>query len=212
VTTPRAPRIKVCGITGLGDAERAVEAGAWALGLILYPGSPRRCRSADAEAIARAIRRRALITGVFCNHPLDAIARRHESVGFDVVQLHGDEGPAFCAEVARRIGAKVTKAARVDDAGDMRALDAFRAVDYHLVDGVRRGEPVDPGLRRARRSDVRLLIAGSLTPDNVGAAIAAWEPYGVDVASGVEAEPGRKDPERLTAFFDAVRGAEVAAP
>lgn len=205
------PKVKICGITTVEDAELAVELGAWAVGLIFHQPSPRRVRAADAERIGAAVRRRALVTGVFLNHPLDQIVRRHESVGFDLVQLHGDEGPAFCSEVARRTGAKVVKAARVRDAGDVRALDAFRSVDFHLVDGVERGEPVDAGLRRARRSGIPLLIAGSLTPENVADAIGAWQPYGVDVASGVEAEPGRKDPERLEAFFAAVRGAEVTA-
>lgn len=206
-----APKVKICGITTVEDAELAVELGAWAVGLIFHPSSPRRVRAPDAERIGAAVRRRALIAGVFLNHPLDQIVRRHESVGFDVVQLHGDEGPAFCSEVARRTGAKVVKAARVRDAGDVRALDAFRSVDFHLVDGVGHGEPVDPGLRRARRSGIPLLIAGSLTPDNVADAIAGWQPFGVDVASGVEAEPGRKDPAKLEAFFAAVGGAEVPA-
>lgn len=206
-----APKVKICGITTVQDAELAVELGAWAVGLIFVPSSPRRVKVAAAEQIAQAIRRRALVTGVFLNHPLDQIVRRNESIGFDLVQLHGDEGPAFASEVARRTGAKVVKAARVSDAGDVRALDAFRSVDFHLIDGVERGEPVEPALRRVRRSDIPLLIAGSLTPDNVADAIAAWQPHGVDVASGVEAEPGRKDPDRLAAFFDAVNGAEVGA-
>lgn len=206
-----APKVKICGVTTVEDAELAVELGAWAVGLIFHQPSPRRVRVPEAERIGAALHRRTLVTGVFVNHPLDAIMRQHERVGFDVVQLHGDEGPAFCSEVARRTGAKVTKAARVRDAGDLRALDAFRSVDFHLVDGVERGEPVDPALRRARHSGIPLLIAGSLTPENVLDAIAAWEPFGVDVASGVEAEPGRKDPEKLAAFFAAVAGAGVAA-
>ena len=205
------PKVKICGVTTVQDAELAVELGAWAVGLIFHQPSPRKVKPSEAERIAQAIRRQALIAGVFLNHPLDQIVRRHESIGFDLVQLHGDEGPAFASEVARRTGAKVIKAVRVSDAGDVRALDAFRSVDFHLIDGVQRGEPVEPGLRRVRRSEVPLLIAGSLTPENVAEAIAAWEPYGVDVASGVEAEPGVKDPEALRAFFAAVGGPEATA-
>lgn len=205
------PHVKICGITTVEDAELAVELGAWAVGLVFHEPSPRRVRPSEAARIGQAVRRRTLVAGVFLNHPLDQIVRRHESVGFDLVQLHGDEGPAFCAEVARRTGAKVVKAARVRDAGDVRALDAFRSVDFHLIDGVTRGEPVDPALRRARRSGIPLLVAGSLRPDNVAEAIAGWRPHAVDVASGVEAEPGRKDPAKLEAFFAAVRGAEVPA-
>jgi phosphoribosylanthranilate isomerase len=85
-------------------------------------------------------------------------------------------------------------------------------VDFHLVDSADRGQPVDPSLLRVRRADIPLILAGGLTPENVREAIEAAEPFAVDVASGVEVEPGRKDPERLRAFFDAVRDTEVRAP
>jgi phosphoribosylanthranilate isomerase len=207
-----APNVKICGITTVEDAELAVELGAWAVGCIFHRPSPRHCAPAAAERIAAAVRRRTLVAGVFVNHPLDAIVRLHDRVGFDVVQLHGDEGTAFASEVARRTGAKVIKAVRVHDAGDVRALDAFRSVDFHLVDSAERGQPVDPSLLRVRRAEIPLILAGGLTPENVGEAIAAADPFAVDVASGVEAEPGRKDPERMRAFFAAVGEAEVPAP
>jgi phosphoribosylanthranilate isomerase len=206
-------KVKICGITSLEDAERSVDLGAWAIGCIFHRPSPRRCRPGEAARIAAAVKRRALVAGVFVNHPLDEIVRLNDRVGFDLVQLHGDEGPAFCSEVARRTGAKVIRAVRVRDAGDVRALDAYRSVDYHLLDSSRPGEPVDPALLRARRADIPLLLAGGLTPANVGAAVAAAEPFAVDVASGVEAEPGRKDHAALEAFFAAVAEADgVAAP
>ena len=205
-----ATNVKICGITNLDDAERAVELGAWAVGCIFHRPSPRRCRPAEAARIAAAVKRRALVAGVFVNHPLDEIVRLHDRIGFDLVQLHGDEGPAFCSEVARRTGAKVIRAVRVSDAGDVRALDAYRSVDFHLLDSAHPGEPVDPMLLRARRADIPLLLAGGLTPENVGAAIVAAEPFAVDVASGVEAEPGRKDPEVLEAFFAAVAETDAA--
>jgi phosphoribosylanthranilate isomerase len=113
VTTPRPPRIKICGLTGLDDAQRAVEAGAWALGLILFSGSPRRCPLPAAERISGALRRQAHICGVFVNAPLDEVSGVADALGLTMIQLHGDEGPSFCAEVARRTGAKVMKAARV---------------------------------------------------------------------------------------------------
>ncbi|MEZ5121517.1 MAG: phosphoribosylanthranilate isomerase [Solirubrobacterales bacterium] len=204
-------KVKICGITSVEDAERSTELGAWAVGCIFHRPSPRRCRPTEAARIAAAVRRRALVAGVFVNHPLDEIVRLHERVGFELVQLHGDEGPAFCSEVARRTGAKVIRAVRVRDAGDVRALDAFRSVDYHLLDSARSGETVDPALLRVRRADIPLVLAGGLTPANVGAAIAAAGPFAVDVARGVEAEPGRKEPARLEAFFAAVAAADGAA-
>jgi phosphoribosylanthranilate isomerase len=201
------PKVKICGITNVDDAELCVELGAWAIGLIFHRPSPRRCAPGEAALISAAVRRRTLVTGVFVNHTLDDVARLHERVGFDLVQLHGEEGPSFCAEVARRTGAKVIKAVRVHDAGDVRALDAFRSVDFHLIDSAEPGQPVDPVMLRGRRSDVPLILAGGLTPENVADAIAAVEPFAVDVASGVEAEPGRKDPAKLEAFIAAVQGA-----
>ena len=208
-----APNVKICGITTVQDAELAVEHGAWAVGLIFHRPSPRSCAPAEAERIAAAVRRRTLVTGVFVNHPLDAITRLHDRVGFDLVQLHGDEGPAFAAEVARRTGAKLVKAARVHDAGDVRALDGFRTADFHLIDSAESGQPVDPALLRVRRADIPLIVAGGLTAENVVEVIEATDPFAVDVASGTEGdEPGRKDPERLAAFFEAVRGVEVPSP
>jgi phosphoribosylanthranilate isomerase len=205
VTTTKT---KICGVTRVEDAELAVSLGAWAVGLI-FADSPRRCRPAQAERISAALRRRTLVTGVFLNHPLDAVVALHDRVGFDAIQLHGDEGPAFATEVARRTGAKVIKAMRVRDAGDVRALDAFRNVDYHLIDGPGKGQTVEPALIRGRRSTLPLILAGGLTPDNVAGQIEAVEPFAVDVATGVEAEAGVKDPELLEAFFSAVSGATV---
>lgn len=202
------PKVKICGVTRLEDGELAVSLGAWAVGLI-FADSPRRCDPQQAREIANALRRKTLVTGVFLNHPLDEVVALQEHCGLDVVQLHGDEGPSFATEVARRTGAKVIKAARVRDAGDVRALDAFRSVDFHLVDGPGAGEVVESTLLRHRRSGVPLILAGGLTPDNVAGQITEIEPFAVDVASGVEAVPGVKDPAALEAFFAAVSGATV---
>jgi phosphoribosylanthranilate isomerase len=203
------PRIKFCGITTPDDAERAVEAGAWALGLILWPGSPRRCPLPAAERIAATFRRRAEICGVFVNAPLDEVTSTAEGIGLSLVQLHGDEGPAYCSEVARRTGAKVIKAARVRGGADINALEAFHT-DFHLLDtyqaGVQggTGETFDWELVKRRRSTAPLILSGGLTAANVAAAIEATHPFAVDTASGTEARPGVKDPEKLRAFAAAV--------
>jgi phosphoribosylanthranilate isomerase len=209
VTTPRAPRIKICGITGLDDAKRAVEAGAWALGLILFPGSPRRCALPDAERIAATLRRQVEVCGVFVNAPLDEVTGTADGVGLTMIQLHGDEGPAFCAEVARRTGAKVVKAARVRGFSDINALEAFHT-DYHLLDAHQpgryggTGETFDWDLVGRRRTTTPFILSGGLNPENVAAAIEATQPFAVDTASGTEARPGVKDPEKLRAFAAAV--------
>jgi phosphoribosylanthranilate isomerase len=209
VTSPRPPRIKICGITGLDDAKRAVEAGAWALGVILFPGSPRRCALPAAERIAATLRRQAEICGVFVNAPLDEVTGTADGLGLTMVQLHGDEGPAYCAEVARRTGAKVMKAARVRTGADVAAIERF-PTDFHLLDAHQpgrwggTGETFDWELVRQRRTSIPFVLSGGLTPENVGAAIVATGPFAVDTASGTEARPGVKDPEKLRAFAAAV--------
>jgi len=212
----RAPRIKFCGITRVDDAQLAVEAGAWAIGLILWPGSKRACELPEAELIARTLRRQVEVCGVFVNASLDDVAQTADAVGLTMVQLHGDEGPAFCSEIARRSGAKVIKAARIADQGDVTALNAFHT-DFHLLDAHVAGElggtgrTFDHDLVAGRRSKVPLILSGGLTADNVGAAIAKTHPWAVDVASGVESVPGIKDPERIAAFAAAV-AATVPTP
>ena len=205
-------RIKFCGITTLDDAELAVGAGAWAVGLIFWPGSPRRCDPAAAAEIAAALKRRVEVAGVFVNATLDHVAELAEGVGFTMLQLHGDEGPAYCAEAARRTGAKVIKAVRVRSGADVQALSAFHT-DYHLLDSYTAGVPGGSGetfaweIARSHRGRAPVILSGGLKAENVGEAIAAVRPFAVDVASGVERAPGVKSPEKLHAFAEAVRHA-----
>jgi phosphoribosylanthranilate isomerase len=204
-------RVKICGITRLEDAELAASLGAWAIGFVLWPGSKRAVDPARAAGIAQTLRRRVDLVGVFVNPALDEVAAAAEALHLTHVQLHGDEGPAFCAEVGRRTGAKVIKAVAVRSGADLQALARFRT-DLHLLDaGAGGGRAWDWALVAGRRSSVPAILAGGLTPENVAAGIAAVRPWGVDVASGVEAAPGVKDPAKLEAFFAAVRPAEVPA-
>jgi phosphoribosylanthranilate isomerase len=209
------PRVKICGVTNLEDALLASELGAWALGMIFYEGSPRACRVDDAEAIGAALHRRAELAGVFVNATLDEIATTSDRVGLTLVQLQGDEGPSFCAEVARRTGARVIKAVSLRNAGSVRELERFHT-DFHLVDGHSvglrggTGKTFDWSLLAERRARVPVIVSGGLRAENVGAAVVATAPFAVDVASGVEARPGRKDPARLAAFFAAVQESGAA--
>ncbi len=206
---PVIPKLKFCGITNPADATHAVNAGAWALGMILWPGSPRRCELDVAAEIAAIYKRRVEIVGVFVNPTLAQLARAADAAGFTMLQLHGDEGPVFCAEAARRTGCRVIKAARVHSRADIQALGAFHT-DFHLLDSYVRGVRGGTGatfaweLARVHRAAAPLILSGGLTPGNVGEAIAAVRPFAVDVASGVEASPGRKDPAKLEAFAAAV--------
>ncbi|MGI8506135.1 MAG: phosphoribosylanthranilate isomerase [Solirubrobacteraceae bacterium] len=209
------PKIKFCGITSLRDASLAVQAGAWALGMITWPGSPRRCELDVAAEIAAAYRRQVELVGVFVNPTLDQLARAADTAGFTILQLHGDEGPVFCGEAARRTGCRVIKAARVHSRADIQALAAFHT-DFHLLDSYVRGVPGGTGatfaweLAGAHRGDIPVILSGGLNPANVVNAIAAVRPFAVDVATGVEARPGRKDRDKLEAFAAAV--ASSAAP
>jgi phosphoribosylanthranilate isomerase len=196
-------RIKHCGITSLEDAELCVDAGAWALGMILWRDSPRACAPEEAGRITRAMRRKVELAGVFVNERLARVVELADVLGLTVVQLHGDEGPAFCGEVARRTGAKVIKAVRVGTRGDVASLEPFHT-DYHLLDGGG-GEAFAWELVRARHRDAPpLILAGGLTAQNVGQAIETVRPFAVDVASGTERTPGTKDPEKVRAFAAAV--------
>ena len=201
-------KVKVCGMTNLADAEHAASHGAWAIGLIHHPESPRFVKPEIAEEIGAALKRRCEIAGVFVNSTLEQVIEAAERENLTLLQFHGEEGPAFCVEAARRTGAKVIKAMRVTAAADVRAAEAFRT-DFHLFDGYWHGvhggtgQRFDWDLVTKRRSKVPMILAGGLTAENVAGAIDLIRPYGVDVVSGVEAEPGRKDPARVEAFLEA---------
>jgi phosphoribosylanthranilate isomerase len=209
-------KVKICGITRLEDAELAIAHGAWALGFLLWPPSKRFVDPAVAAGITRVVRRKVETVGVFVNQPLDEIADRVDILGLTHVQLHGDEGPSFCTAVAQRTGAKVIKALRIGHAADIRDSERFHT-DYHLLDTAQHGSfggtgaTWDWALVKQRRAKVPLILSGGLTPENVAAGIDAVRPYAVDVASGVEASPGVKDPTKLEAFFAAVEGAHVGS-
>ena len=209
-------RVKVCGLTNLDDAERAVDLGAWALGMVFWPHSPRRCPHDQAARIAAAMRRRADLVGVFVDAHLDTVVRAADELALTMLQLHGDEGPSYCAEVARRTGCKVIKAVKVRTQADLRGLRSFHT-DFHLLDS---GSAVAPGGTGATwdwalidelTGGVPVIASGGLNPDNVADAIRVLRPYAVDTASGTESEPGVKDPAKLEAFFAAAAEASVAA-
>jgi phosphoribosylanthranilate isomerase len=206
-------RVKICGVTRVDDARLAADLGAWAVGTIFFSGSPRACDPETAEAIGATLKRRAELVGVFVNAPLDEVAQLADRCGLTMLQLHGDEGPAYCREAARRTGCRVMKAVRVKDAASIRRIESFREADLHMLDahapGLRggTGRSFDWSLAARHRSKVPVVLSGGLGPDNVADAIAAVHPYAVDSASGTEAEPGVKDPAKVEAFVAAARAA-----
>jgi phosphoribosylanthranilate isomerase len=207
-------RVKICGITRPEDAEHAAALGAWALGFNLWSGSRRKADPAVVAGIARTLRRRVELVGVFVNPTLAEVVDATEAIGFTYVQLHGDEGPAFCTAVAERTGVRVIKALGVGSGADIRDAERYHT-DLHLLDAAAgaayggTGRTWDWDLIAQRRSNVPLILSGGLTPDNVAEAIAAVRPWAVDVASGVESAPGIKDHAKVEAFFAAAQGSTV---
>jgi phosphoribosylanthranilate isomerase len=202
--------VKVCGMTNLDDAEHAAAHGAWAIGLIHHRDSPRYVEAEVAEEIGAALKRRCEIAGVFVNSTLEEVVDAAERENLTLLQFHGEEGPSFCLEAGRRTGARVIKAMRIKSAADVKAAEAFRT-DFHLFDAYWHGlhggtgQSFDWELVAKRRSKVPMILAGGLTAENVADAIGLVRPNAVDVVSGVEAEPGRKDHAKVEAFLEAAR-------
>ena len=207
-------RVKFCGITNLDDGRQAAHLGAWAIGLNHHPESPRFCEPQVAVEVGAALKRQLEVVGVFVNPTLDELAAAAEDESLTMIQLHGDEGPAFCREAARRTGCKVIKALRVRSGADIRAAEAYRT-DFHLLDAHRPGTPGGTGesfdweLLAGRRSEVPLILAGGLTAENVADGVAAARPFAVDVATGVEAEPGVKDHALMARFVESAQRGSV---
>lgn len=199
--------IKICGLTNPGDAEHAVRAGADALGLNFVHGSKRRITVEQARPIVEAVRGSTELVAVVCN-PTDLEVKELREVGMEWLQLHGEE-PA--ARVARLLP-RAFKAVAIEDAADARRAGSFpgeRLLVDTKVSGASggTGKVFDWQLVTDLAKSRQLVLAGGLTPKNVAAAVRVLAPWGVDTASGVELVPGVKDPELVTAFVLAVRGA-----
>jgi phosphoribosylanthranilate isomerase len=206
------PYVKICGITREEDARLAVRLGAQAIGFVLWPASPRAIAVQEARRIAMGLDASVWRAGVFVNAQPADVRRVVQTIGLDVVQLHGDERVADFMEC----GATIVKAVALRDVASLEAAEALPRAVTLLVDAadpVRRG---GTGLRAnwalaARLAGQRpIILAGGLTAENVEEAIARVHPAGVDVSSGVEARPGIKDPVRLEQFFAAVASARAS--
>jgi phosphoribosylanthranilate isomerase len=200
------PRVKVCGVTSVAQAEACVEAGADLLGVNFVPASPRRVDEQVAASIARAIRGRCELVGVVADQGADELRALRDRVGLDWLQLHGDEP----AEMVSALAPYAFKAVRVGSAADVLAARDFPG-SLLLIDARVEGTLGGSGVRVEPRWVVDLararpvLLAGGLRPENVAEAVALVRPWGVDVASGVEVAPGVKDIARVAAFVAAAR-------
>jgi phosphoribosylanthranilate isomerase len=199
--------VKICGVTSADDAATAVAAGADAIGVNLWPGSRRFVDDATARAVLAAVPPGVLKVGVFVNAPADEVAARMGALGLDRAQLHGDERAADFAAIDR---ARLVRVVRVRDEGSFAAADGWSPGLWlydAFTEGFGGGGRPAPWPLVAARARRPFLLAGGLGPDNVAAAVAATRPDGVDVASGVERAPRRKDPALVAAFIAAARAA-----
>ena len=200
-------RIKICGITEVEDARMCVDAGADALGLNFYRQSPRWCSLERAAEIVRAVGNRTLCVGVFVNATAEEILETQERTGIGCGQLHGDEPP----ELLARFLPHAYKALSVRDASSAAEVARYGG-EYILLDAYVKGQRGGTGttfdwtLARDVAAGRKLTLAGGLTPANVALAVRQARPFCVDVASGVESKPGRKDPQLVRAFVEAARG------
>jgi phosphoribosylanthranilate isomerase len=205
-------RVKICGVTNWPDARAACDAGADLIGFNFYEKSLRRVSTADAAQIRSKLPSGVEAVGVFVNSSPAEITSLRSFVRFNAAQLHGDEGPDVVSQVART--GPVIKAFRVDAGFSSSTFDAYPDVFAFLFDAVRAGQyggtgqTTDWDLARRAAASHRIILAGGLTPENVGAAIRVVRPYAVDVASGVESRPGKKDPAKLAEFLQEVRRSE----
>jgi phosphoribosylanthranilate isomerase len=209
--------VKICGIRTLEDARFAVDSGADALGFVFWYMSPRRIEPAPAAAIARELPESVLRVGVFVDAPRDDIARISDEVGLDLLQLHGEEAPEALAGLPRPAlkAVRVSPRFSVEEALRYAKLAAGIVVDTRLPGETQlpggTGVPFDWSLVAGLAPRVEfLMLAGGLSPANVASAIRAVRPHAVDVSSGVERVPGRKDPAKVKAFIEEARAAEAA--
>lgn len=203
-------KVKICGITNEQDALVAVEAGADALGFIMYRKSPRFVEPAMVKRIIDGLPPFVAAVGVFVNEEAAAVRRLMDECGLTMAQLHGDESAAYC----EGLGRPSMKALRLKDRGTFLVLAEFQGranVRAFVLDAFSdqayggTGQTVDWTLAAEAARASRVLLAGGLTPDNVAEAIRQVRPYGVDVSSGVEVRPGQKDHAKVQAFIQAAR-------
>jgi phosphoribosylanthranilate isomerase len=203
-------RVKICGIKNLADALAAIAAGADALGLNFYEGSPRNVSMKDAAEISKQLPPFVMRAGVFVNADEGLVTRAIGECGLSLLQFHGDEPPEFCTQ----FGLMSMKAFRIRDEASLKEIPNYQT-DAYLLDAYSpearggTGEKFNWNLAvEAQQFGKPIFLAGGLTPENVADAVRKVRPFGVDVSSGVESSPGKKDHAKIRAFIAAVRQAD----
>lgn len=203
-------RIKICGITNAEDAHAAVDLGADALGFIFVPDTPRYVKPQVAKQIISDLPPFITTVGVFADVSLETISRVVRVCGLNVLQLHGSETPEYCSEVGARSRVPLIKAFRVKERQSLSSIPEYKVGAYLLDTYVKgkkggTGETFNWDLAREAKAYGKIIVAGGLTPENVIQAIRRARPYAVDVSSGVESRPGKKDHAKIKVFIENVR-------
>ena len=205
IPDPRV-KVKICGMTQFKDAKFAVEQGADAVGFIFYKKSPRSVTMKEAREMIAKLPPFVDTVGVFVNETADRVNRIADYCGLDLVQFHGDESPAFCKKIRRR----VIKAFRIRDLQSIKQLNKYTVSGFLLDTFIENlhggtGKTFDWNLALPAKKIGPVILAGGLGPLNIRQAISQVRPYGVDVCSGVENKPGVKDPEKVRTFLENIR-------
>ncbi|MDD5440378.1 MAG: phosphoribosylanthranilate isomerase [Candidatus Omnitrophica bacterium] len=206
-------KVKICGLTNIDDARKAEELGAEYVGFVLFNKSPRMIRPSDAAAIAKALKGTAKKVGLFLDEIIDAVVKAVDTAGLDAVQLHGDEGPDYVNALIEKLRKRVTviKSFKIKKGFSFDILQRYPMADFFLFDTFKEGMPGGTGqtfdweIIRGRDFPKPIFLAGGLNPDNVRTAIGTVKPYAVDIASGIERSPGKKDHTLMEAFINAAR-------
>lgn len=210
MTGKMSTRVKICGITSVADGLAAAEAGADMVGLMFYEQSPRHITLPEAEEIARAMPPFVLRVGVFVNPDEDEVWQAIRACGLNLLQFHGDEPAEFCTQ----FGMMSLKAFRMRDAESLKAMEHYQT-DAFLLDAHAKGGLGGTGERfnwdlavEAQKFGKPIFLAGGLTPENVAEAVQKVRPFAVDVSSGVESAPGKKDAAKVRAFITAAKSVQ----
>jgi phosphoribosylanthranilate isomerase len=200
-------KVKICGLTSLPDAKSAVEAGADILGFVFWDQSPRRISLAAAAEVMAGLPPEVVKAGVFVNASPDEVFQAIHACNLNILQFHGDEPPGYCLQ----FGLMTVKAFRVRDASSLERLKDY-PTDAWLLDAYSAGKPGGTGEHfnwdlavLASQRGRPIMLAGGLTPENVAVAVRKVRPFAVDVSSGVESSPGKKDPAKIRAFISAAK-------
>lgn len=199
-------KVKICGIRNLEDALKAHELGADFLGFIFFENSPRKLEPAEARLIIRELPKNVLKVGLFLDQDLNKVKDTAFKCGLDLLQLHGNEDPGYCARLKKTF--KIIKSFKVKDKASVERASDYDVCDHYLFDTYVKGVPGGTGVSfdwdilTGMAFERPIFLAGGLTPKNVGEAVKRLKPYAVDVASGVEESPGKKNHKLLKEFIE----------